>query len=139
MAIGRFKKMALKVLTAHLYDLKKNYKLHRKVILASHPYIKPLYNLLDRKIMVGDREIPVRIFKPKKAKEFKVLLFFHGGGWVTGNIDSYTNICANMAEQTVKPVSLNLPGRYCCIRQPIMITARILPSLLFGRMELIML
>lgn len=100
MAIGRFKKMALKVLTAHLYDLKKNYKLHRKVILASHPYIKPLYNLLDRKIMVGDREIPVRIFKPKKAKEFKVLLFFHGGGWVTGNIDSYTNICANMAQQT---------------------------------------
>ncbi|MDF2472982.1 MAG: Esterase/lipase [Anaerocolumna sp.] len=100
MALGRFKRMALKALSAHSYDLKKNYKLHRKVILASHPYIKPLYNLLDRKIMVGDREIPVRIFKPKEAKEFKVLLFFHGGGWVTGNIDSYSHICANMANQT---------------------------------------
>jgi len=29
-----------------------------------------------------------------------VLLFFHGGGWVTGNIDSYNKVCTNMARIT---------------------------------------
>ncbi|MDF2588086.1 MAG: Esterase/lipase [Anaerocolumna sp.] len=99
MAMNRVRRMALKALSFP-FDLKKNYKLHRKIIIAGHPYIKSLYNLLDKKIMVSDREIPVRIFKPKECKGFKVLLFFHGGGWVTGNIDSYSNICANMANQT---------------------------------------
>ena len=100
MAMNRVKKIALKALSRSTMDLKKNFKLHRKVIIAAHPFIKPLYNLLDRKIMCGDREIPVRIFKPKQAEGLKVLIFFHGGGWVTGNIDSYTNVCANMANQT---------------------------------------
>ncbi len=97
--MNRVRKMALKALTFP-FDLKKNYKLHRKMILAAHPYIKPLYNLLDRKIMVQGREIPVRIFQPDIRDGFKVLLFFHGGGWVTGNIDSYSNICSNMANET---------------------------------------
>ncbi len=99
MAMNRVRRMALKALTLPV-DLKKNYRLHRKIILAAHPYIKPLYNLLDRKIMYQDREIPVRIFKPDVNRGFKVLLFFHGGGWVTGNIDSYSHICASMAKKT---------------------------------------
>lgn len=59
-----------------------------------------MYNLLDYKIIVGDREIPVRIFRPKEQERLRVLVFFHGGGWVTGDIDTYTKMCAKMAEQT---------------------------------------
>lgn len=99
MAMNRIRKMALRALTIPI-DLKKNYKLHRKIIVAAHPYLKPLYHLLDRKIELEGREIPIRIFKPDKQTGSKVLLFFHGGGWVTGNIDSYSYICANMANQT---------------------------------------
>ncbi len=98
--MNRVRKLALKALSYPTLDLKKYYKQQRKVIIAAHPYIKPLYNLLDRKIMYGEREIPVRIFKPKQRDGLKVLIFFHGGGWVTGNIDSYSNICANMANHT---------------------------------------
>ena len=47
-----------------------------------------------------DHEIPVRIFSPQTTGEFPVLLFFHGGGWVTGNIDSYDKVCTNMAQIT---------------------------------------
>lgn len=101
--MNRFRKMALKALTLPI-DLKKNYRLHRRIILAAHPYIKNLYNLLDKKIISEGREIPVRIFKPDKSAGFKVLLFFHGGGWVTGNIDSYSHICANMANRIGYPV-----------------------------------
>lgn len=95
-----FKKMALKALSHTYFNMKKFYKIHRKVLNAVNPYFKPLYNILDQRIMVEDRDIPVRVFHPKKEETSKVLIFFHGGGWVTGNIDSYTNICANMANQT---------------------------------------
>lgn len=94
-----FKKKALKALSRPI-NLKKNYEIYRKLQKAINPYFKPMYNLWDHKIMIGDREIPVRIFLPKTHGIPKVLIFFHGGGWVTGNIDSYTNVCANMANQT---------------------------------------
>lgn len=94
------KKMALRALSYPYINLKKYYKIQRKVLNAVNPYFKPMYNILDHRIMVENRNIPVRVFLPKKNGISKVLIFFHGGGWVTGNIDSYTNICANMANQT---------------------------------------
>lgn len=74
--------------------------MYRRLHNAANPYIKPLYHALDRRIMVCGREIPVRVFCPKSDQGRKVLIFFHGGGWVTGNIDTYTHICVNMARQT---------------------------------------
>lgn len=56
--------------------------------------------MLDHKIYAEDREIPVRLFIPEKSISSKVLIFFHGGGWVTGNIDSYSNVCSHMANMT---------------------------------------
>lgn len=94
------RKALLKVLSFPRIDVKKNYKGYRKFLNAINPYPRPLYNSMDHKIMVGNREIPVRLFRPEQQRSNRVLLFFHGGGWVTGNIDSYTMICLNMAEQT---------------------------------------
>lgn len=98
--MNRIRRMALRALSNSTLDVKKYYRQHRRVIIAAHPYIRPLYNLLDRRIINDGREIPVRIFRPKRKKDSKVLIFFHGGGWVVGNIDSYSRICANMANQT---------------------------------------
>ncbi len=98
--MNRIRRMALRALSNSTLDVKKYYRQHRRVIIAAHPYIRPLYNLLDHRIINDGREIPVRIFRPKRKKDSKVLIFFHGGGWVVGNIDSYSRICANMANQT---------------------------------------
>ncbi|WLR47356.1 alpha/beta hydrolase [Halobacillus litoralis] len=38
-------------------------------------------------------EVPVRIYTPEGEGPFPVLVYFHGGGWVFGNIDSSDNIC----------------------------------------------
>ncbi|MBN9654109.1 alpha/beta hydrolase [Halobacillus sp. GSS1] len=38
-------------------------------------------------------DIPVRIYTPEGEGPFPVLVYFHGGGWVFGNIDSSDNIC----------------------------------------------
>ena len=93
-------KTGLKAVSNIYINIKKYYKLYRGLVRLANPYFKPLYNSLDREIMLLDREIPVRVFKPKKNGLPKALVFFHGGGWVTGDIDTYTRVCAHMAEMT---------------------------------------
>ncbi|NLK74514.1 MAG: alpha/beta hydrolase [Clostridiales bacterium] len=101
MAINKAMKLALKALSYPDIDIKKNYKIHRQMTKVTRPHIKPLYKMWDHKINGIGHEIPVRIFLPSDKDNLdKLLIFFHGGGWVTGNIDSYTNVCANMAKQT---------------------------------------
>ncbi len=101
MAINKAMRIALRALSYPELDLKKTYKLQRQLKTAAHPVIKPLYEMWDHKVSIGDYDIPVRIFLPTKQYVMrKLLIFFHGGGWVVGNIDTYTNVCSNMAKQT---------------------------------------
>ncbi len=94
------KKRIVKILSKPHLNLKKNYKLYRRVISFFNLPLKKEYRTLDHKLMVEGREIPVRLFIPEENKSSKVLIFFHGGGWVTGDIDTYTNVCRNMANKT---------------------------------------
>ena len=98
--MNRYKRIALKILSYSRNNLKKYYKVQRKLINMVNTYFGPKYRLLDHKITAGGRKIPVRIFRPIKNETSGVLIFFHGGGWVTGNIDSYTKVCVNMANKT---------------------------------------
>lgn len=73
--------------------------------LANLKAIDPLkifHRTIDYKIYNGEYEIPVRIYLPKEKVmyDLPVLLFFHGGGWVTESIDNYERICARMAAAT---------------------------------------
>jgi acetyl esterase/lipase len=98
--MNSFTKKIIKALSCPYINLKKYYKAYRRVLNAVNLYFKPLYNAMDHKFVVDGREIPVRVFHPGKVESGRILVFFHGGGWVTGNIDSYTKVCANMANQT---------------------------------------
>lgn len=101
MAINKAMRIALKALSYPDLDVKKTYRLQRQIEGVALPLIKPLYKMWDHKIQGIDHEIPVRIFLPDETNtEKKILIFFHGGGWVIGNIDSYTNVCSNMAKLT---------------------------------------
>lgn len=69
--------------------------------------MKIFYRKIDQKIYNQDYEVPVRIFFPNEkayeknqAGSGKVLLFLHGGGWVTESIDNYERICARLANAT---------------------------------------
>ncbi|NLY37433.1 MAG: alpha/beta hydrolase [Tissierellia bacterium] len=94
------RKTIIKILSVPHLNLKKNYKIYRKVIGFFNPPIKSEYRTLDYLVKAEGRIIPVRLFLPKKSQGVKMLIFFHGGGWVTGDIDSYTNVCRNMADIT---------------------------------------
>ena len=101
MAINKAMQIALRALSYPDLDLKKTYKLQRQITNVAHPFIKPLYEMWDHKVSLGDYDIPVRIFMPSEETAVKkILIFFHGGGWVICNIDSYTTVCSNMAKQT---------------------------------------
>lgn len=102
MAINQFMRATLKALSyPELLDKKNGYRLQRTVVNAAHPHlIRPFYKIWDREVQAEDHTIPVRIFSPEVSGTFPVLLFFHGGGWVTGNIDSYDKVCTDMARIT---------------------------------------
>ena len=43
----------------------------------------------DRSVPVTDGEIGLRIYKPIGAGPHPLVVYFHGGGWVLGNVDSH--------------------------------------------------
>lgn len=42
-------------------------------------------------------EIPIRIYAPERQRPLPVLTYFHGGGWVTGNLDTADQFCRLIA------------------------------------------
>ncbi len=41
--------------------------------------------------------IPARVYVPEGDAPFPVLIYYHGGGWVIGNLDSHDNVCRGLA------------------------------------------
>lgn len=69
--------------------------------------MKIFYKKIDEKIYNGEHEIPVRLFFPNEeayqgvgVDGRKMMLFIHGGGWVTEHVDNYERVCARMASAT---------------------------------------
>ena len=99
MAINRSMRMVLKALSFDGIEVEASR--HLANLKAIDP-MKIFYRTMDYKIYNDDYEIPVRIYLPreKETEGLPVMLFFHGGGWVTESIDNYERICARMAEAT---------------------------------------
>ncbi len=52
----------------------------------------------DRRIPGPAGEIPVRIYTPEGAAAKGVLVYFHGGGWVIGDIGTHDDVCRSLAK-----------------------------------------
>lgn len=60
--------------------------------------VADIYRAEDRRIAVENgSEIPVRIYAPQASTQLGVLVYFHGGGWVLGGLDSHDGICRDLA------------------------------------------
>ncbi|MCD8326478.1 MAG: alpha/beta hydrolase [Lachnospiraceae bacterium] len=67
---------------------------------------------LDAEIYNEEYKVPIRLYFPSQeamdtvtvagteAEAESVLLFFHGGGWVTESVENYDRVCARMAQST---------------------------------------
>ena len=99
MAISKAMQVAFRAISRHNPNIKDNYLLSRKIFDTIHPATLK-YNMMDKEFSVDGVSVPVRIFSPKDTTPAHILLFFHGGGWVTGNIESYTNMCSRLSKAT---------------------------------------
>ena len=43
-------------------------------------------------------QIPLRVYIPREGKILPVLAYFHGGGWVLGDLDSVDSLCRSLAK-----------------------------------------
>src|SRR5947208_3374327 len=60
-------------------------------------------------------EIPVRVYTPEGRAPFPLLVYFHGGGWVIGSLETHDGICrrlANAAGAVVVSVDYRLPPEH---------------------------
>src|SRR5437588_3466537 len=60
---------------------------------------EPVANVENRVVPGPAGEIPVRIYTPQGKGPFPILVFFHGGGWVIGDLDSHDPLCRSLTNQ----------------------------------------
>lgn len=55
----------------------------------------------DLTIPGPDENIPIRIYTPQGHGPFPVLVYFHGGGWLLGSLDTHDSLCRKIANRGV--------------------------------------
>ncbi|MFC7402624.1 alpha/beta hydrolase [Citricoccus sp. GCM10030269] len=98
--MNRLSRAVLSLFAAPRVNMREDYAKVRRFQRRLAAFPAPRYRYRETVSDAGDHQIPVRIFQPKEKRSDAVLLFFHGGGWVTGDIESYTPACATMADLT---------------------------------------
>lgn len=63
---------------------------------------EPVRNVHDREIPGPESPIPIRIYDPREpaAGDSPVIVFFHGGGWILGSLESHDGLCRRLAVAT---------------------------------------
>jgi acetyl esterase len=65
--------------------------------LAGEP--EPLARVEDHTVPGPAGSIPVRLYAPTASPPLPVLAYFHGGGWVTGDLDTHDSACRGLANR----------------------------------------
>ena len=100
--VNRFVRAILGLFAAPRVDMREDYEKVRRLQRQLAVPRVPTNRAVDYEVPseAGTHHIPVRVFHPKEQTRDDVLVFFHGGGWVIGDVESYTPTCMNMADLT---------------------------------------
>jgi len=69
----------------------------RALLEANQIPAPAIYRVEDRHIAGADGQIAARIYTPEGSPPMGVLLYFHGGGWVLGDLESHDRVCRALA------------------------------------------
>ena len=72
---------------------------------------QPVVSIDERTIPGPAGDIPIRVYTPEGSPQFPVLVYFHGGGWVLGDLDVVhgpATVIANLAHAVVVSVDYRL-------------------------------
>src|SRR3954452_3130257 len=59
--------------------------------------LRPSTELIHHSADVDADGVRARIYRPNDREDLGLLVFFHGGGWVLGNVESHDNLCRILA------------------------------------------
>jgi acetyl esterase len=70
--------------------------------LALGGWAQPIGELVDRTIPGPGGALPIRLYRPEGAAQSRrgVLVYYHGGGWVVGDVASYDKVCRYLAAKS---------------------------------------
>jgi acetyl esterase len=68
------------------------------MIAVGHP-VEPVSVVDDRTIVAGDQRIGLRVYRPSAATPLPALMFFHGGGFVLGDLETHDRECRALANR----------------------------------------
>lgn len=58
---------------------------------------EPVSSVEDRVVVGPNGDVPVRLYRPELKGSPPVLVYFHGGGWVLGSLETHDAICRTLA------------------------------------------
>ena len=65
-------------------------------------FSEPIFHTGDRRITGTGSDIAMRIYKPREVRiseKLPILMWFHGGGFVIGSLDTHDSVCRMLANQ----------------------------------------
>jgi acetyl esterase len=71
---------------------------YRRLMSAAPPGER-VASVVDRRIPGPAGDIPIRVFTPFGDGPFPLYVFFHGGGWILGDLDTQASECRSTANQ----------------------------------------
>jgi acetyl esterase len=92
-------------------DVKKARILADEITTSEITKPEKVFDLKDIIIRGYKSDITLRLYKPEGKPPLPILLFFHGGGWVFGNLKNYESLCTqivNLSSSAVVSVDYNL-------------------------------
>ena len=69
---------------------------YQQMALALGGEIRAVHNVEDLNLPGPAGEIPIRLYRPRalaNGERLGVLVFFHGGGWVIGDLETHDQVC----------------------------------------------
>jgi acetyl esterase len=61
---------------------------------------EPVAVVDERKIRADARDIRIRLYDPDPSEDLPVVVYFHGGGWVAGNLDTHDSVARSLATES---------------------------------------
>jgi acetyl esterase len=58
---------------------------------------EPVHRVENRTVPGRAGDIPIRLYAPAADAPLPVLVFFHGGGWVIGDLETHDTLCRHLA------------------------------------------
>ncbi len=99
----KLKKQILKAFSMNEIDVEEARKIANLKGVGIGKYF---YSKWDTSVQNDDYEVPVRVFFPSDdirticlegGNTLPIIMYLHGGGWVTGNVDTYERVCHRLA------------------------------------------